>query len=122
MITFQKTYDHTGAALDSCGIGRDVGQQFSKGHQLISAAAARFILAAGDQLTYNLLTNIPCGVDIVGDPIEHAVTLGLVHTITARAEYSVSDARRIAADILEDVNDHTMAAFLRKKADELDAE
>jgi hypothetical protein len=109
-------------ALDGCGIGRDVEERLNAGHQAIAACAAAFIERAGRQLAYNLLTNIPCGVDIGFDPTEHAIKHGLVTTISARVNFCVSDAERFAADILEDVNDHTLAAFLRKKADQLDAE
>jgi hypothetical protein len=99
-------------ALDACGLGHDVEAQFNEGAKRIAAILAKISERMNAQLAYNLLTNIPCGVDLDGAPIEHAVRSGLVSAIGADIGWDVEAARTIAAEILQDVNDHDTAAKL----------
>jgi len=101
------------AALDGCGIGADVQTKFRDGHKAIAAFAAAFVEKASGQLTYNLLTNAPCGVDISGDATQRAVEHGAVMAITALIQWDVLAARRLAAELLEVVNDHENAAMMQ---------
>lgn len=99
-------------ALDACGIGHDVDDKFSEGAKRIADILAKISERMHAQLAYNLLTNIPCGVELNQAPIEHAVRSGLVSAIGSDIGWDVEEARMIAAEILQDVNDHPTAKML----------
>lgn len=99
------------SALDSCGIGHNVQEKFNEGSKAIGKATADLSEACQNQLTHNLLTNAPCGID-VGDPIKNAIDNGIASFVGAYVKWDIDQARRIAALILQDVNDHETASML----------
>lgn len=115
---WKKRHAAVANALDNCGIGHDVGERFREGADLIGKTAGDFVSRAHGQLAYDLLTNVPCGTEIDDTPARHAVLSGLVSTISALIEWDIYAARRVAAALLEDVNDHAEAAVMYAKAAE----
>jgi len=68
--------------------------------------------AAQAQYEYNMTVNIPQGINI-NDPQQHALEVALVSTLSKLTDWDISEARRIAADLLEDVNDREGAAAIQ---------
>jgi len=101
-------------ALDGCGIGAEVEQELREGMADVAGTAAAFIKSASGQLAYNLLTNKPCGVELRNGetPARHAIEHGLITTLSGLIKWDIYEARRLAAELLEDANDHEEAAKL----------
>ena len=82
--------------------------------------AAEFIgqiaRAVFSQLSYDFGVNLPAGIDSREEikTGRHAIQSGTVHAIGAFVQWDIYAAREFAACILEDVNDHQTAAFVRK--------
>jgi hypothetical protein len=106
-------------ALDSCGIGHDIETRLKEGNKAISEIAACFFQGATTQLNYNLLTNKPLGRTLKPDAVSHAIQTGLINTISTFIKWDISSARIMASQLLEDVNDHELAAKLFNIAGEL---
>lgn len=66
--------------------------------------------AALAQYEYNININIPQGIDIGTTPVQNALEVALISTLSHLVSWDISEARRLAADLLEDVNDHAGAA------------
>ena len=82
--------------------------------------AAEFIGQASraifSQLSYDFGVNLPAEI-VPAEEVKtgrHAIQYGTVHAIGAHIEWDIYAAREFAASILEDVNDHTAAAMVRK--------
>jgi hypothetical protein len=104
-------------ALDSCGLGYDLQQRLDVTMKRIAVLAADVCAASTTQALHDALTNRPQGIvnDSVGkDDAERAFVSGVVSILGALVEWDICDARRIAADLLEDVNDHEKAAEVRE--------
>ena len=113
-------YQRRNAALDECGIGHDVQERHRAAAEVLADTAAQFLKFAMGQLAHDLLTNEPLGIDYGDGPEEqaaHATRRGLVATIGKLVGWDIYEARKFAAEILEDVNDHDEAAILFAKAE-----
>jgi len=66
------------------------------------------------QATYDMLTNVPCGVLHAADATpETALRAALVLTIGQYLQWNITDAVNLCADILDDVNAHDLAKQVR---------
>jgi hypothetical protein len=108
-------------ALDSCGIGNDIQQRLDVTMKRIAVLAADVCAASTTQALHDALTNKPQGISngsIGKDDAERAFVSGVVSVLGALVEWDIYDARKIAVDILEDVNDHEKAGQVREWANE----
>ena len=115
MTSYANKHSRRDAALDSCGIGHGVQANFGDGAKAIAQTAASLSECCHNQLTHDLLTNVPCGIDC-GNPTEHAITQGIASFVGIHVKFDIAQARRFAALILEEVNDHEEAALMFDKA------
>jgi hypothetical protein len=107
-------------ALDACGIGHDIQQRLGETLKRIAVLTADVNAAATGQALHDALTNRPHGIEngsIGKDDAERAFTSGVISILSAMVEWDIDAARRIAADLLEDVNDHDRAAEIREWED-----
>ena len=111
-MSFQSKHTKRDNALDDCGIGHNVEETFQEGTSQIADLAAMVTKKCQGQLTYNLLTNAPCSVEMESGPIKHAIVNGLVSACGRFCNFDIAAARNLAAMILQDVNDHAEAAKL----------
>jgi hypothetical protein len=103
-------------ALDSCGIGHDIQERLGETLKRIAVLAANVQGAAATQALHDALTNRPHGIgngSIGKDDAERAFVSGIVSVLGSLVEWDIVQARQIAADLLEDVNDHARAAEIR---------
>lgn len=113
--SFNRKYAARDSALDECGIGHDVEKRLRDGTQ----AVQEFLQMAGgriyNQLHYDLLTNVPCGVLSRDETVAHeTIKTAMAGVIGHLVKWDISQAREMAFAILEDVNDHAFAAKFQK--------
>jgi len=106
------TQDEIRNGLNAAGIGENVQDEFRAGHEAIAKFSAELFKRASAQLTHNLLQNGPMGLDIGGSAGQHAVECGVISALSALVEWDINQARRLAAELLQDVNDHSTAKML----------
>lgn len=111
-MSFQSKHTKRDIALDGCGIGHNVEENFREGSSQIADLAAMVAKKCQDQITYNLLTNAPCSVEMESGPIKHALVNGLASACGKFCNWDIAAARNLAAMILQEVNDHKEAAKL----------
>lgn len=107
-------------ALDSCGIGSDIQQRLDTIQKQIAVYGGQVIASANTQALHDALTNRPHRINnhCVGKTdAAKAMVSGIVSFLGALVEWDIDDARQIAAEILEDVNDHNHAAEIRAWTD-----
>lgn len=99
--------------LDHCGIGHDVQDVLHDATKQIGVVLGDIQRKIYNQLHHDLLTNAPCGV-LTREQCtpEHAIQSGLVAYIGSFVKFDIYAARKFAAEILEDVNDHGTAKML----------
>ena len=116
--SYNEKADEIREALDGCGIGGNVREVFREAEKEISVLLADMGEKIRGQLVHNLLVNLPHGIGI-GDEgaADHAIKSGVVSALGALVKWDIYKARRLAAGILQDVNDHGEAAKLFKLAD-----
>lgn len=66
------------------------------------------------QLSYNIMNNVPLGIVSEKECVNHAIKTGLVSAIGNHVQWDIVEALELCADILEDVNAHKEAGFVRK--------
>lgn len=118
--TYQAKQNEINQCLDVCGIGYDVQQRLDATMKRIAVLAADVCAASTTQALHDALTNRPHGIansSIGKDDAERAFVSGVVSVLGALVEWDITRARQIAADILEDVNDHDRAAEIREWKD-----
>jgi hypothetical protein len=116
---YGKKYAERNIGLDAAGIGHDIESQLAAGAEKITAVLAAMSTRMHQQMNYDLLTNVPCGVmqhDEVCDA-KHAIRVGIVMAAGCLVGYDIYDARRLCAQILEDVNDSHGAAMMFEQAE-----
>lgn len=114
---FKKAMARRDRGLTFAGIAPDFSETMRIGSAKIADICRAVMTHCHDQLSYNIFTNGPAGIDVGDDPVRHAIDHGLVSTISARVDWDIYAARRFCAELLEDVNDHEEAAIMYRKAD-----
>lgn len=64
------------------------------------------------QLHYSMEHNVPASREKLSDVVDHAFRSGIVSSFNSRNDHALDAAARLAAEIMEDVNDHEYAAML----------
>jgi len=105
-------------ALDECGIGHDVEDRLRLGNEAIADFLGKLAQRLYGQLYYDHLTNVPCGILSRWEVSpETQVQRSIAGALGALVKWDIMEARLLAANILEDVNDHGTAKMLRELKD-----
>ena len=108
-------------ALDAAGIGHDPEVKLTSVVAKIAEFCALVQKRATNQAIYDRLHNVPMGIlPTLGGAdyfAEHAISSGIAGACGVWVKWDVTRARELAADILEDVNDHKTAKLLRDCAE-----
>lgn len=110
-----KNHNEVNNDLESMGI-RNSSEIFREESKKIGAFAADFTKNAIEQLSYDVLTNLPTGILNRSTIKNHALNSAIVSAISSMLKWDITETMEFCADLLEDVNAHTEAAEMRKRA------
>lgn len=113
---YQAKRNEIDQCLDACGIGFDVEGRLDATMKRLATLSADVCAASATQAMHDAFVNRPHGIQnssVGKDDAERAFVSGVVSVLGALVEWNIMQARQIAADILEDVNDHKRAAEIR---------
>ena len=115
MTQFATRKSNVEGALLTAGIAADCGSvTINKAIGEAVKFAGEVVQSTAGQALYDQTVNLPCGIlDRSGYTAGHAVECGIVHAIGVYLEWSIDDALRLCADILDDVNAHSEAEKVR---------
>ena len=76
----------------------------------------------GDQLPYDILTNLPNGIVQREALAKHAVRVALVAALGEYLQWDPNEVTRLAVEVLEDGNLHYLAGILYELTDKPEAD
>ncbi len=80
----------------------------------LNELVTRIQKSAQKKFEYNLNTNVPKEILNINECAENAIEHGIIHSINSDNHWDTDKAISFAANLLEDVNCHDLAKYLRQ--------
>ena len=111
---FDARYNASRAALDAIGL-HELDSLLSREQEHFAKFIGAVTKTFGSQLQYDAFTNIPCGILTREEFKGHALRQSIVSATASTFGFDIGDLREFCAAILQDANDHELAALIRNQ-------